>query len=93
MTPQQFISKWQDVTLTERSACQSHFLDLCKLLQQPDPVAADPTGEWYTFERGVTKDVGGQGFADVWKRDHFGWEYKKKRRNLDEAYRHILRWP
>ncbi len=62
MTPQQFVSKWQDVTLTERSACQSHFLDLCKLLQQPEPVAADPDGAWYTFERGVRK---GEGVCDM----------------------------
>ena len=32
MTPQQFIAKWQRAELTERSACQQHFLDLCDLL-------------------------------------------------------------
>ena len=37
MTPQQFIAKWQRVTLGERSACQQHFLDLCELLGQPKP--------------------------------------------------------
>jgi hypothetical protein len=34
MTPQQFIGKWRRVNLTERSACQQHFLDLCELLGQ-----------------------------------------------------------
>ena len=31
ITPQQFVDKWRYVTLNERSACQSHFLDLCRL--------------------------------------------------------------
>ncbi len=44
MTPQQFIAKWQRVTLSERSACQQHFLDLCELLGQPKPAEADPDG-------------------------------------------------
>ena len=55
MTPQEFIAKWKRSTLSERSACQQHFLDLCKLLGQPEPAAADPDGAWYTFERGVHK--------------------------------------
>jgi hypothetical protein len=37
MTPQEFIAKWQPVKLTERSACQQHFLDLCDVLGQPKP--------------------------------------------------------
>lgn len=32
------------------------------------------------------------GFADVWKRDCFAWEYKGKRKNLDDAYRQLLRY-
>jgi hypothetical protein len=53
MTPQEFIAKWKPVNLSERSAAQQHFLDLCDLLGQPKPAAADPEGAWYTFERGV----------------------------------------
>src|SRR6266704_347948 len=26
-----------------------------------------------------------QGWADVWMRGHFGWEYKGKRKSLDDA--------
>jgi len=89
MTPQEFIAKWQRVNLTERSACQQHFLDLCDLLGQPKPAAADPDGAWYTFERGVRKTTGGKGWADVWMRDHFGWEYKGKHKDLDAAYRQL----
>jgi len=40
MTPQEFITKWQRANLSERSACQQHFLDLCELLAQPKPAAA-----------------------------------------------------
>jgi len=90
MTPQEFIAKWQRAALSERSAYQQHFLDLCDLLDQPTPAAADPDGAWYTFERGVRKTLGGQGWADVWLRGHFGWEYKKKRKNLDAAYQQLL---
>jgi hypothetical protein len=54
MLPQQFIAKWQRANLSERSAAQQHFLDLCDLLGQPKPAAADPDGAWYTFERGVS---------------------------------------
>ena len=90
MTPQQFITKWQRVQLSERSASQQHFLDLCELLEQPKPAAADPDGTFYTFERGVKKTGGGDGWADVWMRHQFAWEYKKKRRDLAEAYQQLL---
>ena len=72
MTPQQFIVKWKQANLTERSAAQQHFLDLCELLQQPKPAEADPDGTHYTFERGAHKTDGGDGWADVWKKDFFG---------------------
>ena len=92
MTPQQFIAKWQRVNLSERSACQQHFLDLCELLDQPKPAEADPEGQWYTFEKGVKKTEGGDGWADVWMRGHFGWEYKRKHKDLKEAYSQLLRY-
>ncbi|MGA2031984.1 MAG: DNA methyltransferase [Thermoguttaceae bacterium] len=90
MTPQQFIAKWQRVTLSERSACQQHFLDLCELLGQPKPAEADPDGAWYTFEKGVETTEDKKGWADVWMRGHFGWEYKGKHKDLKEAYKQLL---
>jgi hypothetical protein len=54
LTPDQFISKWKSAELTERAAAQSHFIDLCHLLDEPTPSDADPKGEWYAFERGAT---------------------------------------
>ena len=48
------------------------------MLGEPTPNEADPTGSQYAFEKSVTKAAGGDGFADVWKKDFFGWEYKGK---------------
>ena len=55
MTPQDFIAKWRAVELKERTASQSHFIDLCRLLGVKDPIADDPKGEWFTFEKGASK--------------------------------------
>ncbi len=54
---------------------------------EPTPTDADRSGEWYCFERGARKDSGGDGWADVWKRVYFAWEYKGKRADLDAAFR------
>jgi type II restriction/modification system DNA methylase subunit YeeA len=78
MTPDAFISKWSEVTTLERATVQSHFNDLCRLLGEKEPHEADPTGEWFAFEKGVEKTGAGRGWADAWKRGHFGWEYKSK---------------
>ena len=85
MTPGEFIAKWRVSELKERSASQERFIDLCRLLDEPTPAEADPTGEQYCFERGARKDTGGDGWADVWKRHHFAWEYKGKHANLAAA--------
>ena len=86
MTPQEFIAKWHASELKERSAAQEHFIDLCRLLGEPTPAEADPKGDHYCFERGALKDSGGGGWADVWKRHCFAWEYKGKHANLDAAF-------
>ena len=78
MTLGEFIAKWRAPELKERSAAREHFIDLCRLLGEPTPAEADPTGERYYFERGARKDIGGDGWADVWKRQCFAWEYKGK---------------
>jgi len=92
MTVTEFIAIWQKADLTERSGCQQHFCGLCRLLGHPEPVEMDPTGESFTFERGAEKNTGGDGFADVWKKGFFGWEYKGKHKNLDAAYQQLLRY-
>src|SRR5450759_3356831 len=92
MTVAEFIAKWRDVDLTERSSSQTHFIDLCRLVGHLDPVSADPQGEWFTFERGLVKSTGGDGWADVWKKGFFAWEYKGRHRNLAAAYDQLLRY-
>ena len=92
MTPLEFIAKWKQSELRESQGAQQHFLDLCDLLGEPKPADADPKGEWYCFERGASKDTGGDGWADVWKQDHFGWEYKGKHANLDMAFNQLRQY-
>jgi hypothetical protein len=69
LTPQAFAQRWGESTLPERSSYQQHFLDLCEMLGAPKPADIDPTGDFFTFEKGVEKTGGGMGFADVWYRD------------------------
>ncbi len=89
MTPAAFIAKWSRSELRERQGAQSHFIDLCALIGEPNPSDADPTGATYCFERGATKVGGGDGWADVWRRACFGWEYKGKHKDLNAALRQL----
>jgi hypothetical protein len=85
MTPAQFIARWQNNKLTERAGAQAHFDDLCELLGVDKPRDADN----YCFERGAKKSSGKDGWADVWKRNHFAWENKKPGRDLDKALKQL----
>lgn len=91
MDPTAFIAKWQANTRNERAAAHEHFLDLCALLGEPTP-NSDPSGANYAFEKGATKASGGEGWADVWRRGRFAWEYKGKRKDLDAAHRQLLQY-
>jgi hypothetical protein len=53
LTVPQFQQKWRDSRLTERSAAQQHFLDLCRLLGMPSPAEADQEGAFYSGFRPV----------------------------------------
>ena len=101
MTPQEFVAKWTRVELPERAASQEHFLDLCRVLGQPTPASHDATGAEYAFENGVEVSAaasrgskGDWGFADVWWRGKFAWEYKRKGeyKSLGEAYRQLCQY-
>lgn len=81
LTPQAFVAKWRSTTLKERSAAQEHFIDVCRLVGHPTPA-----------EAGATKQAGGQGWADVWKKGFFAWEYKGKHADLDKAYQQLLQY-
>ncbi len=91
MTPSEFAAKWSLATVKESAGSKEHFIDLCRMLGYPTPTEADPSGEWYAFEKGAEKTEGsGDGFADVWKRGHFGWEYKGPKKDLGAAYKQLL---
>lgn len=92
MTPAEFVAKWRGVELKERSASQSHFNDLCRLLGVPDPITADRTGENFAFEKGASKTNGGEGWADVWKQGCFAWEYKGPKKDLAKAFAQLLNY-
>ena len=87
----EFAAKWRENARRENASSQEHFIDLCHLLGVQTPNEADPVGEWYAFEAGAERtSTGRQGRADVWKREHFGWEYKGAHADLGAAYRQLL---
>jgi type II restriction/modification system DNA methylase subunit YeeA len=88
MTPQEFIKRWKDNPLKERASYQLHFIDLCALVGVPHP--SPESHSTFCFERGATRTGAGQGWADVWKRGHFGFEYKATRSNLSEALKQLM---
>ena len=53
ITPGEFIAKWRASELKERSAAQEHFIDLCRLLGEPTPADADPTGDYANDPRAI----------------------------------------
>ncbi|SMF96964.1 Methyltransferase domain-containing protein [Methylomagnum ishizawai] len=89
MTPEAFIQKWQAAKTKEKSAAQEHFIDLCRLLGEATPNEADPDGLWFCFEKGAKKTGGGDGWADVWRKGCFGWEYKGKGKDLQAALKQL----
>jgi hypothetical protein len=106
MTAAEFKKKWARYQGKETSAYQGHFDDLCRLLGQQTPAEADPSGaDSFAFQKRVVKDAElfdletpdaseptERGFADVWKKNCFAWEYKGKKKDLDEAYKQLLRY-
>ena len=94
MQADDFIRKWcagsPAHALGERAGAQAHFIDLCRVLGVPEP--GDPDS--YCFERGLTKtgSTGGRtdGFADVWRRGCFAWEYKAPGRSLEAALKQLV---
>ncbi|QPH54934.1 class I SAM-dependent DNA methyltransferase [Pontivivens ytuae] len=90
MTPDAFIRTWSGNPLSERSSAQAHFIALCGLLgvEPPSPTTAGR----FEFEKGAAKTTGGDGWADVWLKDAFAWEYKKAKADLDAAYAQVQRY-
>lgn len=91
LTVAAFVHRWKINSQSERASAQSHFNDLCEMLGEKTPPQADPDGERYAFEKHVSRTRGGTGFADVWLRDHFAWEYKAKgkHKTLQKAFEQL----
>ncbi len=86
MTPQAFIAKWRDNPLSERAGAQPHFEDLCDLLGVEKPRDSGS----YQYERGAARTGAGRGWADVWKRNCFAWEYKAPGKDLGAALKQLM---
>ena len=85
-----FAAKWRDSARRERASSQEHFIDLCRMLGVATP-NDPPASADYTFEAGAERlSTGGQGWADVWKRGCFGWEYKGAHADLAAAYKQLV---
>ncbi len=91
LSPQEFVNKWRPAARRERANVQEHFIDLCHLVGHPMPVEADPGSQTFTFEAGVTT-ASGHGWADVWKKGFFGWEYKGHHGDLERAYAQLQQY-
>lgn len=90
-----FIDKWEQNAQKESAAAKEHFVDLCHLLGVKTPNDPGSGPNTYCFEKSLTKVGGSAGFADVWKRDRFAWEYKGKGKgynSLREAYTQLLQY-
>jgi hypothetical protein len=84
MTPEQFINKWAAAALSERSAAQQHFLDLCSLPGEPTPawpkagaIVGNPP-----FEVG---NPNGRRNGEVLKPWWNGLDVTRRARDMDEA--------
>jgi type II restriction/modification system DNA methylase subunit YeeA len=86
-----FIQRWAQSELNEKAVAQSHFAQLCNLLGVPAPADNPATQHIYRFEKPLAKTGGGGGFADVWYKDRFAWEYKTKGKypDLRAAYQQL----
>lgn len=76
---------YKPLAASERASAQTWFNDLCDLLDVARPISLKSSAADYGFEKHVSKLAGEAGFVDVWKRDAFGWEFKRKGGSLSKA--------
>ena len=86
MQPHEFIAKWHNVTLNESQGAQTFFNDICALVGHDDIVSYGDTSA-FNFEFKVDS-----GRADAFKENHFGWEFKSRDSDLDEALTQLLKY-
>ena len=84
MTPEHFIATWGNTALNEEQGAHLWFNDLCELIGHEKP-RGELNGLAYAFEHRVET-----GRADAYYENHFGWEFKSRENQLDEAMRQVL---
>ncbi|MDY0071357.1 MAG: class I SAM-dependent DNA methyltransferase [Thauera sp.] len=86
-----FIERWQDVSGSERANYQLFLLELCALLDlpQPEPASEERRDNAYVFERRVilSKPDGStsNGFIDLYRRGSFVLEAKQSGLNMESS--------
>ena len=90
MNESEFYAKWRGSAGRENASAQEHFIDLCRLVDEPTPNEDDPHQARYTFEKQTTRSSGPRGRVDVWLSGKFAWEYKGRHRDLRAAYKQCL---
>ena len=55
LTVAEFVIRWKAYDQSEEAGAKPLFFDLCDLLRQPHPAAADSAGENYAFEKRIRK--------------------------------------
>ena len=90
MNESEFYAKWTGSAGRENASAQEHFIDLCRLVDEPTPNEDDPHQARYTFEKQTTRSSGPRGRVDVWLSGKFAWEYKGRHTDLRAAYKQCL---
>ena len=83
MNPAEFAAKWAGSTRDRACRLPGALHRPLPDARRPDPQRGRPDRRLVRLREGRGKPGGGDGFADVWKRGHFAWEYKGKRKDLD----------
>ncbi len=86
-----FASKWKGYRGTEIGNYQGHFNEVCEIVGYEKP-ADDLDNHDFEFQHPAPTPGDRRGTADVWLRDHFVMEYKKRGRDLEKAYAQVLRY-
>lgn len=91
-----FIAKWgpggSGYALNERQGAQQHFIELCDLLGVERPTGVNDEHADYLFEKQTLMLGEKRGYADVFKRSAFAWEYKAPGRSLEAALSQLMRY-
>lgn len=95
-TIEAFIKKWgsggSGFSLNERQGAQQHFLELCDVIGVEKPTGVNDGTTDYLFEKGTLMLGEKRGYADVFKRNVFAWEYKAPGRSLNDALTQLMRY-